>query len=127
MFKRDGFSPVFITGTKVPRIFAYTSDEDGLKEIMAPGYFNSQRIMILKNSFIDVVCKDCAVRLVVGTPEGLNVVIRPDYFLAKFAEEMEEIKPDTPLTPEELASLTPQQRGALTRKANALEKVAKTG
>lgn len=117
-FKRDYFSPVYVTTSKAPSIFSYSSDEDTLADVMKPGYFNSMRTIVRVNSMIDVVCKDCAARLVVGRPTGLNVVIRPDYFLAKFAEEMvEEPK------------LTPAQKRANTiaaKKAKILE-LAKTG
>lgn len=81
-FKRDNFAPAFISGTKTIRLFVYTSDDDLLDEIMATGYFNSQRIMLHKNSMIDVIAKDHVARLIVGPQEGLNVTIRSEHFRA---------------------------------------------
>jgi len=81
-FIRDNFSPAFISGTKTIRLFVYANEDDLLDEIMAPGYFNSQRIMLHKNSIIDVVAKDHIARIIVGPPDGLNVVMRPECFRA---------------------------------------------
>lgn len=81
-FKRDNFSPAFISGTKTIRLFVYTSKDDLLDEIMEPGYFNSQRIMLHPNSMIDVVAKDHVARIIVGPQEGLSVTIRPEHFRA---------------------------------------------
>lgn len=89
-FQRDNFSPAFISGTKTIRLFVYTNEDDLLAEIMGPGYFNSQRILLLKNSLIKVIAKDCVAELVVGPTDGLNVVIRPEYFLAKVSEDFAE-------------------------------------
>lgn len=81
-FVRDNFSPAFISGTKTIRLFVYANDKDLLDEIMAKGYFNSQRIMLHKNSMIDVIAKDHIARIVVGQQDGLNVTIRPEHFRA---------------------------------------------
>lgn len=81
-FNRDYFTPVFISGVKSPRLFVYASEEDPLSEIMEPGYFNSQRIMLLTNSMIKVVAKDQIAEIIVAKREGLNVTMRPDYFRA---------------------------------------------
>lgn len=81
-FKRENFSPAFISGTKTIRLFVYANEDDLLDEIMAPGYFNSQRIMMHKNSMIDVIAKDHIARLIVDKQEGLNVKIRDEHFRA---------------------------------------------
>ena len=81
-FIRDNFSPAFISGTKTIRLFVYTSEEDLLAEIMKPGYFNSQRIMVHPKSMIDVIAKDHVARIIVGPQDGLNVMIRPEHFRA---------------------------------------------
>ena len=81
-FKRDNFAPAFISGTKTIRVFVYANEDDLLDEIMAPGYFNSQRIMLHKNSMIDVIAKDHIARIVVGQQDGLNVTIKPEHFRA---------------------------------------------
>ncbi len=81
-FKRENFAPAFISGTKTVRLFVYANENDLLDEIMAPGYFNSQRIMLHKNSMVDVIAKDHIARIVVGEPDGLNVIIRAEHFRA---------------------------------------------
>lgn len=120
-FKRDSFSPIMIVGVKVPRFFAYANNEDNLEDMMVPGYFNTQRIILLPNSFIKVIAKDCAAEIVVGPQDGMNVTIRPDYFLAKFAEEMEEIKPVDELTPAQ------KRANTIARKKEEVLALAQTG
>lgn len=81
-FERDNFSPAFISGTKTIRLFVYANEDDLLAEIMEPGYFNSQRIMLHPKSMIDVIAKDHVARIIVGPPDGLNVRIRQEHFRA---------------------------------------------
>jgi len=116
-FERENFSPAFISGTKTIRLFVYAHDKDTLKDMMAPGYFNSQRILLQRNSLIKVIAKDCIAELVVGAPNGVNVVIRPEYFLAKVSEEFAE------------SELTPAQKRMANARASKQKKdeLKKTG
>lgn len=81
MFKKEGFSPVHITGPKSPRIFVYANEEDLLADIMAPGYFNSQKILLLPKSFIKVICKNAVAEIVVEKNSG-DVTMRDEILRA---------------------------------------------
>lgn len=65
-FQHDGFSNVFVRGTKVPRMFHYLSEEDTLAQIHATGYFTgSVRILMTPNSFVKVIGIDGTAEFVV--------------------------------------------------------------
>jgi len=81
-FNKKGFTPVHINaGAHAPRIFAYCNMDDILSEILEPGYFNSQRIIMRPNSFIKVVCRDAVVELVIdaNTP---TVTVKDEFLRA---------------------------------------------
>ena len=79
MFKKEGFSPVSLQGgPKAPRVFVYANDEDTIEEITKPGYFNGQKIILLRNSFIKVVCKDAIAEIVVLKNSG-DVTFYPNF------------------------------------------------
>ena len=81
-FDRKGFSPVHINaGAQSPRIFSYANEKDLLSEIMEPGYFNTQKMIMRPNSFVKVICEDAVVELVVdsNTPD---VTMRKEFFRA---------------------------------------------
>lgn len=82
MFVRKNFSHLSIVGTTVPRLFAYCNMEDKLAEIIKPGYFNSEKIILTANSFIKVICKDCIAEIIVDKNIGGNLTIKNEYFLA---------------------------------------------
>lgn len=81
MFKKDGFCHVFIGGAKTPRLFVYANVEDLLADIMAPGYFNKQKILLLPNSLIKVICKNAIAEIVVAKNTG-DVTMRNEFFRA---------------------------------------------
>lgn len=119
MFKRDHFSPVYITTTKAPSIFIYGSEDDLLSEIMEPGYFKDMQIVIKPGSMIDVVCKDHVARIITGPREGLNVTMRDEYFVATDPYENLKANGRKRATPKQVALEKSAASGAVT--------LAKTG
>lgn len=70
-FDKKGFTPVHVNaGPIAPRIFTYCNMNETLKQIMEPGYFNLQKIIMRPNSFVKVVCKDTIAELVVEKNTG---------------------------------------------------------
>lgn len=81
-FDKKGFTPVHINaGAHAPRIFSYCSLKDPLSEIMEPGYFNTQKMIMRPNSFIKVICSDAVVELVVESNIG-NVTMKGEFLRA---------------------------------------------
>ena len=92
MFEPKGFTPVHINaGAHAPRIFAYCNEKDLLSEILKPGYFNPQKMIMRPKSFVKVVCKDAVVELVVATNTG-DLTMK-DEFLRATDPSKELIKP----------------------------------
>ena len=82
MFDKKGFAPIQVIGPpKFPRVFGYANEEDLLAEIMAPGYFNSCKIILRPNSFIKVICKNAIAEIVVDKNSG-DVTIKDEFFRA---------------------------------------------
>ncbi len=91
-FDKKGFTPVHINaGAHAPRIFAYCNEKDLLSEILEPGYFNKQKMIMRPNSFVKVVCKDAVVELVIEKNTG-DVTVK-DEFLRATDPYKELIKP----------------------------------
>jgi len=90
-FDKKKFSPVHVNaGPYAPRMFSYCNDEDPLSEIMEPGYFKKQHLIMRPNSFVKVHCKDCDAEIVVKS--NINqIVIMKDEFL-RFTDPYEENK-----------------------------------
>lgn len=81
-FDSKGFSPVHVNaGPLSPRVFSYLNPNDVLSEIMKPGYFNAQKMIMRPNSFVKVICGDAVVELVVKTNVG-NVTMRDEFLRA---------------------------------------------
>jgi len=81
-FDKKGFSPVHINaGAHAPRIFSYCNEKDLLSEIMEPGYFNTQKMILRPNSFVKVICSDAVVELVVESNIG-SVTMKDEYLRA---------------------------------------------
>ena len=79
MFDPKGFAPIQVIGPpKFPRVFGYCNEEDTLKEIMEPGYFNSSKIILRPNSFVKVICKDAIAEIVVAKNQG-TVTMRKEF------------------------------------------------
>ena len=77
-FDKNKFSPVHvIAGSHAPRIFSYYNPEDLLSEILEPGYFNKQKLIMRPNSFVKVICKDAIVELVIEKNTG-EVTVRDE-------------------------------------------------
>ena len=77
-FNNKGFSPVHVNaGPLSPRIFSYFNPEDLLSEILEPGYFNKQKLIMRPNSFVKVICKDAIVELVIEKNTG-EVTVRDE-------------------------------------------------
>ena len=82
MFDPKGFAPIQVIGPpKFPRVFGYANEEDLLSEIMAPGYFNSSKIILRPNSFIKVICKNAIAEIVVESNVG-DVTMKDEFFRA---------------------------------------------
>ena len=112
-FDKKGFSPVHINaGSLSPRIFSYFSKDDFLSEILKPGYFNAQKMIMRPNSFVKVVCSDAVVELLVeaNTPD---VTMRNEFFRAS--------------DPYVEAKSRVVKRRKVVQKKKAEEKLAKTG
>ena len=81
-FDSKGFSPAHINaGPLAPRIFTYFNKEDLLSEIMEPGYFNKQKMVLRPNTFIKVVCADAIVELIVEKNTG-EVTMKDEFLRA---------------------------------------------
>lgn len=81
-FDKKAFSPVHVNaGPYSPRIFSYCNEEDLLSEIMEPGYFNKQKMILRPNSFLKVVCKDAIVEFVIETNIG-DVTMKDEFLRA---------------------------------------------
>jgi len=82
MFDPKGFAPIAVNGPpKFPRYFGYANEEDLLAEVMKPGYFNSQKIILKRNSYIKVVCKDAVAEIIIDKIQG-DVTVRDEIFMA---------------------------------------------
>ena len=91
-FIKKGFTPVHINaGAHAPRIFAYCNMDDLLSEILKPGYFNEQKMIMRPNSFVKVICSDAIVELVIKT--NTPTVTVKDEFLRATDPYKELIKP----------------------------------
>lgn len=106
-FDKKGFTPVHINaGAHAPRIFAYCNLKDLLSEILEPGYFNKQKILLRPNSFVKVVCADAVVELVVATNIG-NLTMKDEFLRASdpYKDLIGGTKPRKPKKPRKKAAL----------------------
>lgn len=91
-FDAKGFTPVHVNaGAVSPRIFSYCNMKDTLEEILKPGYFNKQRILLRPNSFMKVVCKDAIAEILVEKNTG-EVTFKDEMTLFETQEERAAIK-----------------------------------
>ena len=86
MFIKENFSHVHTGGPTIIRQFVYQNEKDTLQEIMVPGYFKSQKIILKRNSFIKIVCKDAIAEIVVKDITGL-ITMWPQVIMAKVLAE----------------------------------------
>jgi len=92
-FDAKGFTPVHVNaGAVAPRIFSYCNVKDTLDEILEPGYFNKQRILLRPNSFVKVVCKNAIAELVIEKNTG-PVTFREEMTFFETEEERAGTKP----------------------------------
>lgn len=90
-FDFRGFSPVHVNaGPKAPRIFTYVT-EDELEEVIQPGYFNDQKLIMRPHSFVKVVCKDAIAELVIKSNDS-NVIVRDEAPSVVYFDEDEALK-----------------------------------
>jgi len=92
MFQKDGFALIHTGVAKSPRMFAYVSTTDSLEEILKPGYFNPQKILLLPNSFIKVLAPDGLADVVIKTNTG-DVTLRDEYFCAMAKKASKTVMP----------------------------------
>jgi len=79
-FDRKKFSPAHVNaGPWAPRIFTYFNDKGRLSEIMEPGYFQKQHLIMRANSFVKVICKDAIVELVVDNNINQMVTMKNEF------------------------------------------------
>lgn len=106
-FDKKGFTPVHINaGAHAPRIFSYCNLKDPLSEIMKPGYFNTQKMIMRPNSFVKVICSDAVVELVVQSNIG-NVTMKDEFLRATdpYKDLIAGTKPRKPRKPRKKTAL----------------------
>ena len=83
MFLDSGFTPIGgQTIRTAPTIYAYRTETDTLKEVMAPGYFSTKSILFGPGNVIKVLTADEIGEIYVKAIEGKNVIFDNRVILA---------------------------------------------